>query len=211
MRSASISSAQLQILVARLEGFEVIRAIETGGAVRPAAVLGEFLHDVQVLRAALEHHVLEQVGHAAFAVALMPGADQIGHIYRNGGFGRIREHQETQAVIEAVFGNALDGGHLFHAIRQVLGGTQSGREEDGDSRQEAGQSRLRCHILMILALAAGSQPTCRQPNSFHSSRSSAKGLGNSARRAGIPVASGPTNTIATTTPANTNGSLGVAV
>jgi hypothetical protein len=44
----------------------------------------------------------------------------------------------------------------------------------------------------------------------HSSRSSTQGSSDSARRAGIHVASSPTNAIARTTPASTKGSRGVA-
>jgi hypothetical protein len=53
----------------------------------------------------------------------------------------------------------------------------------------------------------------RLPGQFkpsHSSRSSIKGSTDSARCAGIHVASSPSNNIARTTPANTSGSRGVA-
>lgn len=45
---------------------------------------------------------------------------------------------------------------------------------------------------------------------IHSSRSSIDGSTDSARRAGIQVASSPSNDIARSTPANTSGSRGVA-
>ncbi len=47
-------------------------------------------------------------------------------------------------------------------------------------------------------------------NPTHSSRSSVKGSSDNARCAGIQVATSPSNNIATTTPANTSGSRGVA-
>jgi PleD family two-component response regulator len=61
----------LQVLVGGFKCFEVIGAIEAGGAVPLAAVLGNLLHDIGVFRAALKQHVLQQVRHAAFAVAFV--------------------------------------------------------------------------------------------------------------------------------------------
>jgi hypothetical protein len=63
----------------------------------------------------------------------------------------------------------------------------------------------------LRALARRSSPTISLSiNPIHSSRSKIKGSTESARCAGIHVASSPSNDIARTTPANTRGSRGFA-
>ena len=62
----------LQILVGRLEGLEVVGAIPRRCPVRARAVFGQFLRDIRVLRAALEHHVLQEMCHAALAGTFVP-------------------------------------------------------------------------------------------------------------------------------------------
>ena len=62
-----------------------------------------------------------------------------------------------------------------------------------------------------IGLKAMSRRSVREVNSLpQSSRSRIVGLTESARCAGIHVAKSPSNDIATTTPASTNGSRGVA-
>ena len=136
----------LQVFIGGLECFEIIGAVEVGGSVRPAAVLGKLLHDIQMVSAALEYHVLQQVGHAAFAGAFLPRADQVSDIDGDGGFGRIGEHQEMQSVVETVLGDAFDGSYLLYAAGQVLSGAQHWREEKCGGRNEAKQCFLHVHI-----------------------------------------------------------------
>ena len=77
---------------------------------------------------ALEHHVLQQVRHAGFAIALVARADHIGDVHRDRRLGVIGEQQHLQAVVEAVFGDAFDGGDFGLGERE--GGEKGGRYED---------------------------------------------------------------------------------
>ena len=61
----------LQVLGAGLEHFVVVGAVVRRGAVEVHAPAGELLRDAAVLGRTLEHHVLEQVGHAGLAVVFM--------------------------------------------------------------------------------------------------------------------------------------------
>ena len=91
-----------QVLVGRLEGLEVVRAIEPRAcrsAARRATVssCGMFA----VLRRALEQQVLEQVRHARLAVALVARADQVGDVHGDRGLRLVGEQQHVQAVASA--------------------------------------------------------------------------------------------------------------
>ena len=71
------------------------------------------------------------------------------------------------------------------------------------------------HVILIVVAIATSVYYIAHYGLFstiriHSSRSRTKGSTNSARCAGIHVATSPSNAIANTTPANTSGSRGVA-
>ena len=57
---------------------------------------------------ALEDHVLEEVGHAGFAVAFVPRADQDGQVDGDLGSGRVGEQEDTEAVFEPIFRDSLD-------------------------------------------------------------------------------------------------------
>jgi hypothetical protein len=57
----------------------------------------------------LEDHVLQEMRHAGFAVALVPRTDEYGHVHRHLWARVIGIEQETQAVCELVLGDALDG------------------------------------------------------------------------------------------------------
>ena len=96
---------------------------------------------------ALEDHVLEQVGHAGLAVALVPGADQNGHVDRDGRPRRLREKQDAGAVGEPVFGHAFDRGDLLRLVRP------HGRHEK-EYEEERGQSvhnNLRLGNLVLIS------------------------------------------------------------
>ncbi len=65
-----------------------------------------------MVRGALEHHVLQQMRHAGFAIALKARADHIGDVDGYGGLGVIGEQQHLEAVGEAILGDAFDRGDL---------------------------------------------------------------------------------------------------
>jgi hypothetical protein len=71
---------ELEQLGPRREGAEVVGAVEGRGAVVAHAVLHELALRVGVLRCPFEDEVLEQVRHAALAVAFVAGADQVGDV-----------------------------------------------------------------------------------------------------------------------------------
>ena len=79
---------------------------------------------------ALEDHVLEKVGHARLAVALVPRAHEDGQVDRHLGAGRIGEQEHAQAVFQAVLRDSLDRGDLLGAgeERAVLAAAGSPRE-----------------------------------------------------------------------------------
>ena len=130
MRSASSSSAQLEILVAGVEGLEVVGAVVGGGAVHVGAVIGELLLDVLAGLGLHEEHVLEQVRHAGFAVAFVARADQVGHVDGDFGLGGVGEKQHVEAVGKGVFGDAFDGGDLLDALREGLGERGEGENQE---------------------------------------------------------------------------------
>ena len=118
------------------ERFEIIGAIHPGGAVELRAVVLQGLGDVRMRRRALEDHVFEQMRHARLAVAFVPRADEHGEIDRHLRLRVVRKEQHAQAVVELIFGDAFDGGHL--ARRGLLGGSggegdkQRGGERESD-------------------------------------------------------------------------------
>ena len=59
-------------------------------------------------RRSFEEHVLEQVSHACFAVALMPRSDEYGQVDCHGGFRGVWNQQNLEAVVENVLSNAFD-------------------------------------------------------------------------------------------------------
>ena len=81
----------------------------------------EFLGNVGVLRGALGDEMLEQVGHAGLAVVLVTGADHIGDVDSDIGFGGIGEKEDAEAIGEAVLVNAFDAGDVGDAGRQGHG------------------------------------------------------------------------------------------
>ena len=100
----------LQVFVRGGEGLKVVGAVGKGGAVEVHATLAQLGHDVALGRRALEHQVLQQVGHTGFAVVLVPVAHQIGDVDGGGGFGRVRGQQHAQTVGQPVLGDALHRG-----------------------------------------------------------------------------------------------------
>src|SRR6266487_2825565 len=118
--------------------------------------------------------------------------------------------------------DAVDGAHEAHergvgvplggddgALEgRTLGGGQDG--EDGGDRAPGLLDRLQEPADREPLDARHWTPSLSEPGPIHSSRSSIAGSTESARCAGIHVASSPSNDMATTTPASTSGSRGVA-
>ena len=78
--------AELQAFIVAGHRFIVISPVQPGGAIGRlvGAVLLKHLVDVWMGRRPLEAHVLQQVSHAGFAVALVPRANQHRHVDRHG-------------------------------------------------------------------------------------------------------------------------------
>ena len=104
--------AELEVVVGCGHGFEVIGAVDPGGAVEAGAMIAEGLRHVGMGRSALEDHVLQQVGHAGFAVAFVAGADKDGHIDGDGGLESSGKEEKSEAVVEPILGNALQRLHF---------------------------------------------------------------------------------------------------
>ena len=104
-----------------------------------APVVLQRLGDLRVGGRALEDHVLEQVGHAGFAVALVPRADEHGQVDGDLGRERIGEEQHAQAVVEPVFGDPLD------------------RRDVPRYRATAFAALLRCRSLMLPGSASSNE------------------------------------------------------
>ena len=122
-----------------VEGLEVVRAVEPGRAVESRAVLGQLLRDVRVLRRALEQHVLEQVRHAGFAVALVARAHHVRHVDRDRWLDW-SGNSRTRRPLRGVLGDALDRRDLHRRRRRAGGrrcalGGRSGRSLRGRPRR----------------------------------------------------------------------------
>src|SRR5262249_39259105 len=74
--------AEFEILIGGGHSFVVVRTIHPSGAVEaiPSAVVAQGLRDIGKGWRALEHHVLEQVGHTGFTITLMTRTDEYGAI-----------------------------------------------------------------------------------------------------------------------------------
>ena len=72
----------------------------------------------------------------AFAVALVPRADEDGHVHRDRGARGIGKEQQPEAVVELILGDAFDGGDLFGLAFFRLGGSG-----DGSQQRNRGQRR----------------------------------------------------------------------
>ena len=70
----------------------------------------------------LEHHVLQQVGHARLAVTLMPRADEDRQVDGDLGPRRIGKEQHLQPVGQPILGDSLDRGDLAGRGRFCAGG-----------------------------------------------------------------------------------------
>ncbi len=104
---------ELQVLWRCGQGLIVIGAVHPGRAVVLCPALGEDFGNLGMRGRALEDHVLQEMGHARFAITFVPRADEHRQVDRNERFGIVREQQHPEAVFKLVFGNSLNrGDHL---------------------------------------------------------------------------------------------------
>ncbi len=130
-----------QVVIAGLEDFIVIGAVDVGGAVERHAALAEILGNRRMGRGALEHQVFQQMRHACFAVILETRSDQVSHVDGYRRLGRIGKQQDFEAVGKLVFGDAFSGRTLGHTGRKgsccfsdadkayAAGGSQQARQK----------------------------------------------------------------------------------
>ena len=112
----------IQVIDAGRERLVVVRAVEPRGAVGEGTVFGEFVVDIRVIGGALENQMLEQVGHARFAIALVPGAHHVGDVHGDLLLASVRKQQEAQAVRQPILGNPLHRRHLHRIGRRGFAG-----------------------------------------------------------------------------------------
>ena len=65
-----------------------------------------------------QQQVLEQMGHAGLAIALVPRADAEGEVHRGGRPGVVRHQQQLQAIGQPVLGDAFNLGDAIDAGRK---------------------------------------------------------------------------------------------
>src|SRR5580700_10334507 len=119
MRSASKPNAHFRFSSVA-DGLVIVCAIERGGTVPGRAFGHDFVLDLPAVGGFDEIHVLQQVGHAGFAVALMAGADQVSHVDGDLRIGLVGVQEHPQAVGETIFGNASHGSPFLDARWQGL-------------------------------------------------------------------------------------------
>jgi hypothetical protein len=102
----------VEIVLGRWKRLEVVRTVVPGRTVRLRPALLEQLEHVVMARRAFEHHVLEQVRHARFAVAFESRADEVSDVDGDVGLRRVGEQQNLETVVEPVLGDALDASDL---------------------------------------------------------------------------------------------------
>ena len=104
----------------------------------------------------LEEHVLQQVRHARLAIAFVARAHQVSHVDRHLGLRSVGEKQDVQAVGQDVFGDALDGGDLLDALRQLLGECRErGDGEDGGKLGETQRLRIEVRLEEFSRIITG--------------------------------------------------------
>jgi hypothetical protein len=129
---------EFEVVAGRGQGLVVVGPIGVGRAVVVGAARLHDLPHVAVTLRALEQHVLEQVGHAALAVALVARADQVGDVDRDLVLRVVGEEQDAQAVVELVLADAFDGAELLRRRLGSRGGGGRGGGGRGGRRGLAG-------------------------------------------------------------------------
>ncbi len=103
-------------------------------------MLGEVAKEDATGGSALEGHVLEEVGHAGFAIALVARANAIDHVDGDLGLGVVREQERVKAVGECVLGDALDRSNFCDTGGQRLRGDGNSQKEDGEEESNQPES-----------------------------------------------------------------------
>ena len=85
--------------------------------------------DVGVGGRSLEEHVLEQVGHAGLAVALVARADQDRQVDGDLGPRGVGEQEHAQAVVQPVLGDPLDRRDLLELFGRRFGAGSNSRSK----------------------------------------------------------------------------------
>ena len=111
---------EFEVVVVGRECAVVIGTVERSGTVEiDGTVVADRLGHIGKLRAALEHHVFEKVGHAGFAVAFVSAADEDGVVHRHLRLAGVLQQQQPKAVLQFVFRDSLDRHHFGDARRQL--------------------------------------------------------------------------------------------
>ena len=138
-----------QVVVVRREGLEVVGAVEPSRAIREGTAFGQFGGNVRMVGRPLEQQMLEEVGHARLAVALVARPHEVCDVHRDLLLALVREQQEAQAVGKPVLRDALDGGHL-RGPGGLLGEGDEGRQAQHQGN-EHGACRSDCNVRSHLS------------------------------------------------------------
>ena len=171
-----------QVLVRRRQRLEVVRAVQPRRAVEARSVVLERSPDVLERVGALEHHVLEQVGHPLLAAALVAGADHVGHVYRELLLGRIGKQEDAQPIVEDVLGDALDRpqrferGLLHGGGGRLLGETRERSREEGERGEGGGGEAVGGGTQhgLVLGFRETAPPWCSRRASWRRARRPAR-------------------------------------
>ena len=108
----------LQVVFGSLKCLKVVGPVERRGAVWLSSMVLKLLVDINMIPGALEHEVLQQMGHPGLAVILVARSNHVSDVDRNIGLGGIREKQDAEPVLQPVFTDSFDSGHVLHAGRK---------------------------------------------------------------------------------------------
>ena len=141
------TDGELEVLIAGGQGLEVVGPVHVGRAVELGPALLHGPGDVRVGRRPLEDHVLQQVGHAGLAVALVPRADQDGQVDGHLGTRRVGEQEDAQAVVQPVLGDPFHRRDLRRAI-----GVGGGHAEDQPAPWRKAKQPGKCLRLDLIGI-----------------------------------------------------------
>jgi hypothetical protein len=109
-----------------------------------SAVRAQLGGNVRMAGTAFENHMFQQMRHTAFAGPFLARTDEVGYVYRDVGFGAVRENQHAQAVIEAIFCDPFHRSDEVHPARKRSCGLsqRSDLRECNGKREGAKQSHF---------------------------------------------------------------------
>ena len=126
---------------------------------------GQLLLDVPTVGCLDEQHVLQQVRHSCFAIALMPRSDKIGHVDRDLGVRGVRKQQHAEAVWKSVLGDALDRGSFLDSSGRLR--ERGERQRNGDGRNtELTHAYLFVFGIIAAACYSGGHAFARHSSSY---------------------------------------------